>query len=58
MSLPQPPYTYATEAEAAAASNALYLAVDPGGTTELLWGWTVVDGQYVLGVPADWTPPQ
>jgi hypothetical protein len=59
MALPQPPYTYATEAEANAASNALFLAANPTGTTELLFGWsTNADGLYQLLVPADWSPSE
>jgi hypothetical protein len=58
MTLPQPPYTYATEAEANAASNQLFLAVNPDGTAELLWGWFINDqGQYQLPVPDGWEPP-
>ena len=58
MSLPQPPYTYATEAEAEAASNQLFLAVNPSGTTERLWGWFVNNqGQYQLDAPDGWAPP-
>jgi len=52
MSLPQPPYVYATAAEANAASNALFLDANPSGTTELLWGWIInAQGQYQLDVP-------
>jgi len=58
MTLPQPPYNYATEDEANAASNQLFLAVNPDGTTELLWGWYVdTNGNYQLAVPEDWVPP-
>ncbi|WP_186266886.1 hypothetical protein [Burkholderia gladioli] len=43
------PYVYASQAEAEAASNALYLAANPNGTTELLWGWFInADGKYEL----------
>jgi hypothetical protein len=52
MAPPQPPYTYATADEANAASNALFLAVNPSGTTELLFGWFLnAQGQYQLAVP-------
>lgn len=57
MNLPQPPYTYATGAAANVASNQLYLSVNPQGTTELLWGWTLNEqGQYQLAVPYGLTP--
>lgn len=52
MTIPQPPYIYATQAEAEAASNALYLAQNPAGTTELLYGWVInAAGQYQLAAP-------
>lgn len=48
----QPPYVYDTAEEAQAASNQMYLALNPEGTTELLWGWIInSDGKYQLDVP-------
>jgi hypothetical protein len=48
-------YIFNTQAAAEAASNALFLALHPEGTTERLYGWTLTpDGKFELaGVPAD-----
>lgn len=48
-------YIFDTQAAAEAASNALFLALHPGGTTERLYGWTLTpDGKFELvGVPSD-----
>lgn len=52
--IPQPPYIYDTQAEAEAASNQLYLALNPSGTTERLWGWFINEqGQYQLAASVD-----
>lgn len=43
-------YIYNTQAEAEAASNIMYLEIDPNGTTEMLYGWFInEDGKYQLG---------
>jgi hypothetical protein len=55
--LPEPPYVYDTLEEAETASNQLYLAEHPEGTTELLWGSVVnADGKYQLDIPDGWSP--
>ena len=41
-------YAFDTKAAAEAASNEMFKLKNPDGTTELLYGYLVVDGKYVL----------
>lgn len=56
-SLPRYPYIYDTQEEAETASNQLFLALNPDGTTERLYGWMITqDGKYQLVAPAPADP--
>jgi hypothetical protein len=52
-------WIYPSAAAAEADSNAMYLALYPSGTTELLYGWIeIAPGQFQLHVPTGFVDPR